>query len=57
MNSRSKDLVEPVMSVVGWAKDYAGGALEASVYGSIAWAGVCLLLPVGETLLAFISFF
>jgi hypothetical protein len=41
-----KQLVEPVTSTIEWAQDYVGQALEASVYGSLAWAGVCLLLPV-----------
>jgi N-terminal domain of NWD NACHT-NTPase len=41
-----KQLVEPVTSIVEWAQDYVGQALEASVYGSLAWSGVCLLLPV-----------
>jgi hypothetical protein len=42
-----KKLVEPVASIVEWVQDYVGQALEASVYGSLAWSGVCLLLPVG----------
>jgi hypothetical protein len=41
-----KQLVEPVTSIIEWAQDYVGQALEASVYGSLAWSGVCLLLPV-----------
>ncbi len=41
-----KDLVVPVVGVVQWAKDYVGAALDSSPYTSIAWAGVCLLLPV-----------
>lgn len=41
-----KDLIEPVVGVVDWAKNYVGTALEASPAGSIAWTGVCLLLPV-----------
>jgi hypothetical protein len=42
-----KDLVEPVVGIIDWAKDFVGDALEPSPYGSIAWAGVCVLLPVG----------
>lgn len=42
-------VVEPVIGVVEWAKDYVGSALEPSPPASIAWAGVCLLLPVGST--------
>ena len=41
-----KDLVVPVVGVVQWAKDYVGSALHTSPSGSLAWAGVCLLLPV-----------
>jgi hypothetical protein len=41
-----KQLVEPVTSIVEWAEDCVGQALEASVYESLAWFGVCLLLPV-----------
>jgi hypothetical protein len=44
-----KDLVEPVIGVVEWAKEYIGSALEPSPPASIAWAGVCLLLPVRAT--------
>jgi N-terminal domain of NWD NACHT-NTPase len=40
------DLVKPVVAVIEWAKEYVGSALETSPYGSLAWAGVCLLLPV-----------
>jgi hypothetical protein len=47
-----KDLVEPVVSVIDWAKDFVGTALEPSPYGSIAWAGVCVLLPVSVTFAA-----
>ncbi|OBT61859.1 hypothetical protein VE03_08815 [Pseudogymnoascus sp. 23342-1-I1] len=41
-----KDLIEPVVGVVSWAKEYIGKAAQASLYSSIAWAGVCLLLPL-----------
>ena len=44
-----KDLVEPVVGVIDWAKDFIGTALEPSPYGSIAWAGVCILLSVSAT--------
>jgi hypothetical protein len=47
-----KDLVEPVVGVIDWAKDFVGTALEPSPYGSIAWAGVCVLLPVSATFAA-----
>lgn len=41
-----KDLVQPVASIAIWAKDYVGMALEVSAPASLAWAGVCLLLPL-----------
>lgn len=41
-----KDLIEPVVGIVNWAKEYIGKAAQASPYSSVAWAGVCLLLPV-----------
>jgi len=41
-----KDLVEPVVGIVEWAKDYVGTALTASPPASLAWGGVCLLLPL-----------
>lgn len=47
-----KDLVEPVVGVIDWAKEFVDTALEPSPYGSIAWAGVCLLLQVSATFTA-----
>ena len=44
-----RDLAKPIVSVVSWAQEYVGDALEASPYGSLAWAGVCLLLPVSRS--------
>lgn len=41
-----RDLAGNVVSIVDWGKEFVGDALESSPYGSIAWAGVCLLLPV-----------
>lgn len=41
-----RDLAGYVVSIVDWGKDFVGTALESSPYGSIAWTGVCLLLPV-----------
>lgn len=41
-----RDLAGYVVSIVDWGKEFVGTALESSPYGSIAWAGVCLLLPV-----------
>ena len=47
-----KDLVEPVVGVLDLAQNFVSTALESSPYGSIAWAGVCLLLPVSTTFAA-----
>lgn len=44
-----RDLAGYVVSIVDWGKDFVGTALESSPYGSIAWAGVCLLLPVSTS--------
>lgn len=41
-----RDLATYVVSIVDWGKEFVSTALESSPYGSIAWAGVCLLLPV-----------
>lgn len=41
-----KDLVEPVVGVLEWANDHVATALSSNPYGSLAWAGVGLLLPV-----------
>lgn len=41
-----RDIAEPIVGIIEWAQDYVSSALESSPYGSIAWAGVCLLLPV-----------
>lgn len=46
---RVKDLLGPVVSTIEWAKDYIGTAMEASPYASMAWTGVCLLLPVEDS--------
>lgn len=41
-----RDFAENVVCIIGWGEDFVGTVLEASPYGSIAWAGVCLLLPL-----------
>ncbi|MCJ1270798.1 hypothetical protein MMC22_010695 [Lobaria immixta] len=41
-----RDLAGYVVSIVDWGKEFVGTVLESSPYGSIAWAGVCLLLPL-----------
>lgn len=44
-----RELAGRVVSIVDWGKEFVGAALESSPYGSIAWAGVCLLLPVSTS--------
>ena len=51
-----RDLAKPVVGIVSWAQEYVGDALQASPYGSLAWAGVCLLLPVSLSQVAMYSF-
>jgi hypothetical protein len=46
-----KDFVEPVASVVEWAKGFIDSAAQVSPQASVAWAGVCLLLPVSQTMM------
>lgn len=41
-----RDLAGSIVSIIDWGKQFVGLALQSSPYGSIAWAGVCLLLPV-----------
>jgi hypothetical protein len=41
-----RDMVDPVVGFIDWAKDFIGTAADTSPYSSIAWAGVSLLLPV-----------
>jgi hypothetical protein len=43
-----KDLVKPVVSVIEWGKDFVGQAVQVSPPASLAWVGVCLLLPVSQ---------
>ncbi|KAJ4423002.1 hypothetical protein N0V82_002396 [Gnomoniopsis sp. IMI 355080] len=43
---KMKDLIEPVVSIVAWAKSYIGNSVGSSAPASLAWAGVCLLLPL-----------
>lgn len=47
---RVKDLIKPVLSVIEWSKEFVGQAVQPSPPASIAWAGVCLLLPVCQVL-------
>jgi len=43
-----RDIVGPAIGIIEWSKEYIGQAVESSgsAPASIAWAGVCLLLPV-----------
>jgi hypothetical protein len=44
-----KDLMGPVVGIIGWANEYINAAVSANPYASLAWAGVGLLLPVSNT--------
>lgn len=48
-----RDLAGSVASIVDWGQSFVGEALQFSPYGSLAWAGVCLLLPVSSSQLIF----
>lgn len=41
-----KDGVDQVLTVVIAAKDFVSGIVTSEPHGAIAWAGVCVLLPV-----------
>lgn len=43
-----RDLMVPVLGIIEWCKEYVGKAVESSgsLPASVAWAGVCVLLPV-----------
>ncbi len=45
-----KDVVEPVVRFIDWAKDFMGKAAEASPYASLTWAGLSCLLSVRHTM-------
>ncbi|CAK7210845.1 hypothetical protein SBRCBS47491_000916 [Sporothrix bragantina] len=40
------DQVTQAAKLLLWAKDWIGGAVQASPQASVAWAGVCLILPL-----------
>lgn len=44
-----RDLAGCVVGIVDWGKEFVGDALKSFSYGSIAWVGVCLLLPVSNS--------
>jgi hypothetical protein len=37
-----------VINCVIWAKDFVATAVKSDPHASLAWAGVCLILPVGK---------
>lgn len=41
-----KDGVDQLLTIVIAAKDFVSGAVALEPHGAIAWAGVCVLLPV-----------
>lgn len=44
----AKDFVQSVASIVEWGKGLVNAAVQASPPAALAWAGVCLLLPVSR---------
>ncbi|CAK7207118.1 hypothetical protein SEUCBS139899_009926 [Sporothrix eucalyptigena] len=41
-----EDQITQAAKLLLWAKDWIGDAIQASPQASIAWAGVCLVLPL-----------
>ncbi|KAK7977079.1 ankyrin repeat-containing domain protein [Apiospora saccharicola] len=41
-----KDIIEPVVAITQSVKYFIGNAVEVSPPASLAWAGICLLLPL-----------
>jgi hypothetical protein len=50
-----KDGVDQILTVVVAAKDFVSGAVASEPHAAIAWAGVCVLLPVSVFLLQSLS--
>ncbi|KAF7891251.1 uncharacterized protein EAF02_001576 [Botrytis sinoallii] len=49
MNSpsgRANKVFEKTIEIVGLAKDFVGSVVSAEPHGAVAWAGVCLFLPL-----------
>ncbi len=40
------DQIEQAVELVEWAKDWIGDAVKVSPEASVAWAGVCMILPL-----------
>lgn len=45
-SSRAGKVLEKTVKIVGLAKDLVGSAVSAEPHATIAWAGVCLFLPL-----------
>lgn len=49
MNSpsgRADKVLEKTIKIVGLAKDFVGSIVSVEPHAAVAWAGVCLFLPV-----------
>ena len=42
--------VDTAVKVITFAKDFVSGAVNSDPHASLAWTGVCLLLPVSSTI-------
>lgn len=45
-NGRADKILGKTVEIVGLAKEFVGSAVSAVPPAAVAWAGVCLLLPV-----------
>lgn len=41
-----RDQITQAAELVQWAKDWTGDAVKASPEASVAWAGICVILPL-----------
>ncbi|KAM0317008.1 hypothetical protein ACHAO8_002814 [Botrytis cinerea] len=45
-SGRADKVFEKTVEIVGLAKDFVGSVVSAEPHGALAWAGVCLFLPL-----------
>ncbi|KAJ8063177.1 hypothetical protein OCU04_008416 [Sclerotinia nivalis] len=45
-SSRADKALEKTVEIVGLAKDFVGSVISAEPHAAVAWAGVCLFLPL-----------
>lgn len=49
-----RDQIEKAVKVVTFAKDFITSAVSSDPHASLAWSGICVLLPVGYNSLSFL---